>query len=107
MASPLPESIIRKSASDRELVLSEFDALEALRALQEGGHRILGWEGWLRSPTGQLGQSGIHQGTADLSSLSQKDAYTLCRRTIQEAAQGFQAHLEKPGHELLFCIAYS
>ncbi len=107
MASPLPESIIRNSASASELVLSERDAMEALRLLESGGHSILGWEGWLRSPTGQMGHSQYHQGTADLSALPRHDAYALCRRTIEASASEYRLNPEKPNHELLFCITRS
>src|SRR5262245_14434526 len=102
MASPLPESIRRNSASASELVLSEQDAIEALNFLDASGFSVLGWEGWLRSPTGQLGHSGLHQGTADLTSLSRQEAYDLCRRTIKTSAAEHRLRQERPNHEFLF-----
>ena len=65
----------------------------------------LGWEGWLRTPDGQVGHGDAPQGTADLSELTKEQALDLSRRTIHAAHAEWNGSTAHPGAELLFCIS--
>lgn len=100
MSSELLEKFWRNSASDRELVLPGPDALEALEALESDGVQLVGWEGWIRYPSRQLGHSSTHQGTVDLFSIDE------CRRTITESMAEWERSPEVPTAELLYCLTW-
>ncbi len=82
------------------------ESLEALDAIESGGGRMLGWEGWLRRADGSLGHSANHQGTVDLATAARSAAFALCRESIVEANREYCRAPEVDGAELLFCITY-
>lgn len=93
-----------KSASSLELVLPLPEALEALQRMEQDSAALLGWEGWLRYPDGQLGHSARHQGTADAPHLSSAEMYAWVRSTMQQSQVEHDFNPEVPDSELLFCI---
>jgi len=48
----LPEELKRRSLSDREIVLPYEDALQAVAFFVSAWWALLGWEGWVRRPSG-------------------------------------------------------
>jgi hypothetical protein len=106
MRALLPDYLVSASASKDEFVVPFAESLEAMDALEKGGGRLLGWEGWLRRADGSLGHSSNHQGTVDLARMSRESAFALCRKTIIEAHSEHARVPEVDGGELLFCITY-
>lgn len=100
--SDIPEELLSRSLSDREIVLPYPEVIAVINRLPEFSLRVLGWEGWLRYPDGQVGHSPLRQGTVDLSDLTPTKAADFCISTIA------QAHSEAMGQpesgELYFCI---
>src|SRR4051812_8021975 len=103
----IPEHLAAASASRNELVLSFTQALEALDAIEAGGGRIVGWEGWLRGADGSLGHSAKHHGPADLAATPAGEAFQLGRATIGDAFLEHDSAPERDSTELLFCITYA
>lgn len=98
------EEIWKRSASERELVVDHADAMKVLRLCEAHSIPVLGWEGWLEYGNGTLGHSQQHQGTADLSELSQNSVLELCRTTIERSYAEWQQKPETGSARLLFCI---
>jgi hypothetical protein len=101
----LPQELQKVSASSLEIVLSYQEALWAIDHLTQAGVPILGWEGWIRFPGGELGHSESFQGTTDTEGIEDKfeRAEFICH-TIEEAWTEWQKQPETDPSELLFCI---
>jgi hypothetical protein len=89
----------------REIVLPYEDAFRALEYITAGGHRVLGWEGWLVYRDGRTGHSALYQGTTDLSGLSPERAVEVCKATMGGAHIMESASPEHPEATLQFCIS--
>ena len=98
------EAIQSRSHDAGELVLGYSDAIEMLHLFEKRSTRILGWEGWILYPSGEMGHSEAHQGTVDLSEISVGAALALVKSTIQQANVEWQKNPEVEGGQLLFCI---
>jgi hypothetical protein len=99
----LPPDLAVRSLSADEIVLPPADVAPALAAVRARGHRVLGWEGWLRHPDGRVGHSARHQGTVDLSALPPDAAAAVCAETAARAAA--EAAAEPEAGELYVCLA--
>jgi hypothetical protein len=51
----LPTPLKTKSLSDREIVLQNDAAVEAIDVLEQGKWAIVSWEVWIRYPEGRIG----------------------------------------------------
>jgi hypothetical protein len=100
--SDIPEELLSHSLSDREIVLPYPEVIAVIHRLPEFSLRVLGWEGWLRYPDGQVGHSSVRQGTVDLSDLTPTKAADFCISGIKQAHAG--AVLQPEPGELYFCI---
>lgn len=100
----LPLELALKSASPSEVVLPFRDANQALDTFARLGWRVLGWEGWIRTPDGAVGHGDAPHGTPDLSELTKEQAVALCRRTMHTAHAEWRGSDAYQGAELLFCI---
>ena len=98
------EDIKSRSASDREIVVEYMDAMEILDIFDWNRTKVLGWEGWIKYPNGQLGHSQKHQGTTDLSNMPNKAAIALTKCTIMQANTEWEEKPEIENATLLFCI---
>jgi len=98
------ESLQQYSASTRELVLPLLQAIEAIELMEQLKIPVLGWEGWVRRPDGQIGHSALHQGTAVGYAITTSSEYAWLKRTIRESYDLHQSNPETPSSELLFCI---
>jgi hypothetical protein len=101
----LPRALALQSASPSEVVLPYLQAIEALEVYARARKRVLGWEGWSRTPDGKVGHVDPIMGTGDLSKLDVQQAMATCRRTIDEAHSAWSASASSHDAELLFCIA--
>ena len=72
----LPPRLAAASLSQREIVLTYADALQAIEHLAAGGHAVFCWEGWLRYGDGACGHSARHQGMVEAYPGPSRD---LCR----------------------------
>ena len=100
----LPRELALQSASPSEVVLPYLQAIEALKVYAGARKRVLGWEGWIRTPDGTVGHANPPMGTADLSKLDVQSAMATCRRTIDDAHSAWSASVSSHDAELLFCI---
>jgi hypothetical protein len=87
----LPEDLRRKSLSEREIVLIYDDALQALDILESAGWAILGWEPWLKLPSGAhvhptMGGDFHQEATEDWTTYVHR-SIQLCRRVMKEEQQ--------------------
>jgi hypothetical protein len=98
----LPLELALKSASPSEVVLPFRDANQALDTFARLGWRVLGWEGWIRTPDGAVGHGDAPHGTPDLSELTKEQAVALCRRTMHTAHAEWRGSDAYQGAELLF-----
>ncbi len=76
--------------------------MEALAVVEEQGGRFLGWEGWIRMPSGAVGHGEAPPGTGDCSGLAVAEAFRLGRETMQAAQAQWRPRDGKT--ELLFCL---
>lgn len=97
-------SIIEKSLSQHEIVLTYSDALDFLSALEAAGTPLLGWEGWLLYPDGKLGHSEEYQGTVDLSNMEYSRSIELAKSTIEESYQSWEKDSRSSDFKLVFCL---
>jgi hypothetical protein len=93
----------RLSVSSSELVLPFTHAITALELLEAAEAPLLGWEGWLRYPSGRLGHSARHQGV-DTSKLESSEAYRRVRSDICLSQKEHESEAAMVGIQLLFCI---
>jgi hypothetical protein len=96
--------ILSRSASKNEVVVNYTDALELLYIYEEQNIEILGWEGWIKYPSGSLGHSKKYQGTSDLNSMPNSSAIALIKSLIIQAKTEWDERPEIEDSELLFCI---
>jgi hypothetical protein len=101
-SNDIPEELLLHSISDVEIVLPYPAIIAVIHRLPEFDLRLLGWEGWLRYPNGQVGHSPLQQGTVDLSHMTPAKAADFCISTIAQAHN--EAMLEPEAGELYFCI---
>jgi hypothetical protein len=78
---------------------------EALEIFARARRRVLGWEGWIRTPDGRVGHGDAPMGCEDLSAFNDQEAIAICRQTIDAAHSAWNGSVAHPGAELLFCIA--
>ncbi len=100
----VPRELALQSASPSEVVLPYREAMEALNIFALARRRVLGWEGWIRTPDGEVGHGDAAMGSGDLSTLDDQQAMATCRRTINGAHAAWSGSTAFPGAELLFCI---
>ena len=98
------EDIKSRSESGSELVVGYTDAMDLLYLFEQADTQVHGWEGWLLYKNGQLGHSKKHQGTADLTAMSNTSAIALIKCTIMQAQTEWQEKPEVSNADLLFCI---
>ncbi len=104
--SVVPEHISSRSISDRELVLPEDLALEALDIAEGNGILVLGWEGWVKAVDGRVGHGSAPRGTVSLEGLTVAAAAQLCRETIPEAAEEWRRENPETTDRLHFCLTF-
>jgi hypothetical protein len=100
----LPRELALQSASASEIVLPYAQALEALEVIARAGRRVVGWEGWIRTPDGAVGHGDTAMGLDSLSTLDGQQAIARCRQTIGEAYSAWNKSAAHPGTDLLFNI---
>lgn len=93
-----------RSVSEKELIVSYADALELVSIFEQLRIRILGWEGWLLYENGNLELSQDHQGTSDLTELSDEAIVAFMKTTISQAKVDWDKKPENRNAELYFCI---
>ncbi|MBD3653303.1 hypothetical protein [Kangiella sp.] len=98
------QSIKSRSVSEKEFIVSYADALELVSIFDQLRIRILGWEGWLLYEDGNLELSQDHQGTADLTELSDEATVAFMKTTISEAKVDWDKKPENDKAKLYFCI---
>lgn len=99
----LPLDLALQSASPNEIVLPSAQAVHAVHTLSAAGHRLLGWEGWVRDEAGRVGHESVN-GTVDLASCTVQDAARICCESIQTATEEWNGRADRGGRELLFCL---
>jgi len=102
--TPIPDRIASKSISGTELVLSLKDAFVALNWFEKNAVQITGWEGWTRTPDGRVGHGSAPQGTVDLSKYSPAEAADICRASLLDATEAWNATQRNSEYELFFCL---
>jgi hypothetical protein len=107
----LPDELMTKSLSDKDIVLPYEAALCAIDLLAASGWALLGWEGWLKYPDGRVGHSARHQGTVSLEKQAGESwgAYVqrsseFCKRTVMENQEEWNRSPEAADSELYFCL---
>jgi hypothetical protein len=106
----LPERLKSQSRSRDEIVLPYAEALEAIAHLRASGVGLLGWEGWVSRPNGQVGHASF-QGTMDIvqSQGESWDEYVnrsadFCVKTIMQDQESWNRSPDDPAATLCFCI---
>lgn len=102
--SLLPRYLAERSISDREIVLSLEDAIEAINVLESKNYLVLGWEGWIKTPAGRKGHGNAPQGTVSLDNFTVEEAADFCRRTIAKDSEAWEEENTGSKNELYFCI---
>ncbi|MDH3975368.1 MAG: hypothetical protein OEV42_13890 [Deltaproteobacteria bacterium] len=100
----LPQEIIEKSISQREIVVPLEDALRVVDIMESKGILILGWEGWVKTEDGRVGHGSAPQGTVSLEEYSVNEAAKICRETIKEDAAEWKKENIGTSEKLHFCI---
>ena len=100
----LPQEIIEKSISQREIVVPLEEALRVVDIMENRGVLILGWEGWVKTEDDRVGHGSAPQGTVSLENYSVKEAAEICRKTMKEDAAEWESENADSSEELHFCI---
>lgn len=100
----LPNKLASQSISKLEIVLPLAAALEAVAILEAKQIKILGWEGWVKTPEGRVGHGNAPRGTAGLEFYSVNEAADLCRRTMEVDAARWNSDNTETKDKLYFCI---
>lgn len=100
----LPKEITSKSISDKEIVLPLREALLAIDIFEQSNVHILGWEGWVKTSDGRIGQACALQGTASLQDLSVSNAAQLCKQTLKEDYDQWCKKHPSSHDQIHFCI---
>jgi hypothetical protein len=103
----LPSEITEASYSKEELVLPYIFAMDLLDYIKDKNISIVAWEGWILYQNKKLGHSESHQGTVDISNLSQSSAIALAHSTIMQAHEIWESNPEVENGELLYCLTLS
>jgi len=104
MLSLIPEELAAKSISFTEIVLPVEEALLAISHLESAGHRIAGWEGWIRNSAGRVGHGSAPLGTIDLSDLPVSEAARICTESINTDAAAWSRKFPNTSDELFICV---
>lgn len=100
----LPKQIAEKSISEKEIVLPNSEALQAIDIFEAKGVFILGWEGWIKTIEGHVGHGNAPQGTLSLENLTIEEAAKFCRETIMLETELWQSSNPATTNQLHFCI---
>lgn len=114
----LPKEMMAKSLSQREVILPYEDALKALDIFLDAGWAFLGWEGWIKTTTGEIGQTvefiGAIMGTVSIEQEEgeswkeyAKRGYDFMKETIIMDDKDWKKSKSAKIYELYFCISAS
>ena len=108
----LPPRLAAASLSQREIVLTYADALQAIEHLAAGGHAVFCWEGWLRYGDGACGHSARHQGMVEVTrdphatfAAFAARAAAAVRETMAKSQEEWNREPEVPDAVLYFCLS--
>jgi hypothetical protein len=99
----LPQDILSKSLSERELVLALADAERAIEHIGKNGRRLEAWEGWVKFADGSRTHSLRHPGSFVLPSDAARAA-SVTLESIRKAQSVWDRAPEYPGAALYFCL---
>ena len=108
----LPEALRSQSLSEREIVLSYQQALEALEILVAANFALLGWEGWVKyadgrhghTPGGVMGTEAIEQEVGETWENYVQRSARFCAETMTKEQQAWNTHPGSAHLPLYFCL---
>jgi hypothetical protein len=108
----LPEALRSQSLSEREIVLSYQQALEALEILVAATFALLGWEGWVKyadgrhghTPGGVMGTEPIEQEVGETGENYVQRSARFCAETMTKEQPAWNTHPGSAHLPLSFCL---